>query len=117
MKLHMKPHSTLGLLLASSLAAGVATAGAPGSAEALTAKEVTSSEIVRYQASEVQDQRAARELYQRIRGAAAEVCRISGFPRGYEIWFEHDCEAQAAAEAVRSADSPALDEYVEKLRR
>ena len=110
----MKLHSTMGLLVTTSLAVGAANAATPESEDSLV---IIPSETVRYDATDLNDQRAARQLFNRIRGAAEEVCRISSSPRGYEIWHEHDCAAQAVAEAVSEADNPALDEYVEKLRR
>ena len=71
---------------------------------------------VPYEASEIRNEDTAEDLFFRIRRAAAEACRISSFPRGYEIWYEHDCEAEAVAEAVNDADVPVLEDYYEELR-
>jgi UrcA family protein len=102
----MKKHSALLLLIASSL--GVTA----GSAAVIGPDTVAiQSETVRYDATEIRDARSARDLFFRIRQAAEEVCRISSFPRGHEIWYEHDCEAAAVEQAVRDADLPALDAY------
>ncbi len=70
---------------------------------------------VPYDRSEIRDERSAGDLFFRIRQTAEEVCRISAHPRGYEIWHEHDCEAEAVDQAVREARIPALEEYYEDL--
>src|SRR5262245_60438857 len=102
----MKKHSSLLLLMASSL--GLTAAGA-----AVVDPETIQiqTEAVRYDPAEIRDSRSAEDLFFRIRQAAAEVCRISSFPRGYEIWYEHDCEADAVRQAVSDVDLPALDAY------
>jgi UrcA family protein len=72
------------------------------------------SETVRYDPQEIQDRESAEKLFFRIRQAAEEVCRISFNPRGYERWYEHDCEAEAVSEALADADIPALDEFLDR---
>lgn len=106
------------ILMAGTLGAGAmaadVTSGAAGAAY-MDSIEVR-TETVPYEASEIRDEDAAEDLFFRIRRAAAEVCRISSFPRGYELWYEHDCEAEAVAEAVSDADVPVLEDYYEDLR-
>jgi len=105
----MKKHHGLTLLAAASFAMGAAAAPVedPDSLQ-------VRSETVRYDAQRVQDGRSAEELFFRIRQAAEEVCHIASNPRGYEIWYEHDCEAEAVSDAVAQADIPALDEFYDR---
>jgi UrcA family protein len=107
----MKVQSTLlALLVAGSFA--VITPAAP--VEDPDSVQIR-SERVRYDAANIQDEDAARKLFFRIRRAAEEVCSIASNPRGYEIWHEHACEADAVAGAVRDAEVPALDDYYSGL--
>lgn len=103
----MKTHPGLPLLLA-------ATLGATALAAPVVDEETLQiqSETVRYDPAEIRDSRSAEDLFFRIRQAADEVCRISSFPRGYEIWYQLDCETEAVRQAVDDVDLPALDEYV-----
>jgi UrcA family protein len=102
----MKVQSALALLVAGSFA--VTAAAAP--VEDPDSVQIH-SESVRYDAATIHDEDTARKLFFRIRRAADEVCNIASNPRGYEIWHEHACEAEAVAEAVRDAGVPALDDY------
>src|SRR5688572_9829371 len=101
-------------------AAGVGAMAADVSGEAAGAAYMDSVQVrtvaVPYEAAQIRDENSAEDLFFRIRRAAAEVCRISSFPRGYELWYEHDCEAEAVAEAVRDTDVPALEDYYDDLR-
>ena len=102
----MKKHHGFMLLAAASF--GMVAAAAP--VEDPDSLQIR-SETVRYDADQVQDRKSAQKLFFRIRHAAEEVCRIASNPRGYEIWYEHDCEAKAVAEAVAQVDIPALHEF------
>lgn len=102
----MKTHPALAVLAATSFGM-VATAAPLEDPDSLQIR----SETVRYDARQVQDEKSAEKLFFRIRQAAEEVCRIASNPRGYEIWHEHDCEAEAVSQAVGQADIPALDEF------
>ncbi len=73
------------------------------------------SETVRYDAMDINNRKSARQLFFRIRQAAEEVCRTSSFPRGYEIWSEHDCATAAVEQAVGDAGMPALTEYYDDM--
>jgi UrcA family protein len=110
----MKTRSMLALLLAGSFGA-IGGAAEPGDMrlDMLNGPDMLEmdSETVRYDAMQIRDEKSAERLFFRIRQAADEVCRISPTPRGYEIWFEHDCAAAAVERAVENADVPALDEY------
>ncbi|MEJ0099467.1 MAG: UrcA family protein [Pseudomonadota bacterium] len=110
----MKPHSTLALLATTALGiAGAATAAPRDSSD----PDVLSirSEAVHYDATQVTDDKSAKELFFRIRKAAEDVCSISSHPAGYEIWFEHNCSENAVEQAVRDANLPALDSYYANL--
>jgi UrcA family protein len=102
----MKRHFVLALVAATSF--GSAAMAAPvDDPDTLAIKSAT----VRYDAAAVTDDKSAEKLFFRIRRAAAEVCQLASYPRGYEIWDEHACEVDAVADAVRDADLPALDRY------
>lgn len=96
-----------------SLILGLAASGAAMAQQgsAMDPEVETRSLSVEFDADEIRTPRDAERLYFRFRQAAEEVCRISSFPRGYEIWQEHDCEAAAVARAVEDAEVPALDEF------
>ena len=96
-----------------SLILGLAAGGTAVAQQGTTmAPEVETRTLsVEFDADEIRTERDAERLFFRFRQAAEEVCRISSFPRGYEIWQEHDCEADAVARAVEDADVPALDEF------
>ncbi len=106
----MKRHSTLALLATTALGtlAGAATA-ATGNTD--PDELAVRSEVVHYDAAQVTDDSSARQLFFRIRKAAEDVCSISSHPRGYEIWYEHSCDADAVEQAIREANVPALDHY------
>ena len=78
------------ILMAGTVGAGAMAADvtneAPGAAytDSIEVRTMT----VPYEASEIRDEDSAEDLFFRIRRAAAEVCRISSFPRGYEVWYE-----------------------------
>lgn len=104
----MKPHIGLSLLLAASLGvAGVASAATSGPPQNLQIRSIS----VPYDPARVINQDTAETLFFQIRHAAAEVCRIASFPRGYELWYEHACETEAVAEAIDEVNIPALDEF------
>ena len=103
----MKPHIGLALLLAGTL--GVTGTAAAQDNPPQTVEIRTLS--LPYEAAELRDEQAAETLFFRIRQAAEEVCRIAHHPRGYEIWHEHACEAEAVAEAIGDVNEPALDQY------
>lgn len=103
----MNRHSMLALLAASLGVAGTAAAQNATAPDELQIQ----SEVVRYDATEINDRGAAKDLFSRIRRAAQEVCGVSNFPRGYEIWTEHNCEVDAVSQAVDEASLPALDDY------
>lgn len=104
----MKRHIGMALLLAGTL-------GVAGGASAAEGDELDSVEVrtisVPYEASQIRDEQSAETLFFRIRRAAEEVCRIASHPRGYEIWYEHACEAEAVADAIGDVNEPQLDEY------
>ncbi|MDQ2641497.1 MAG: UrcA family protein [Pseudomonadota bacterium] len=101
------------LAMAAAIASfGIVGATAPlDDADSLQVRSVS----VPYDRSEIRDGRSAENLFFRIRQTAEEVCRISPHPRGYEIWSEHDCEAEAVDQAVRAADIPVLDQYYDEV--
>ncbi len=103
----MKLHTGMALAIAAASPC-VAGAAVPGEGpDTLAVQSMT----VRYDATEIRDSKSAQRLFFRIRQAAEEVCRIASYPRGYEMWDEHACETSAVADAVRTADIPALDQY------
>jgi UrcA family protein len=99
-----------------ALAAAIASFGIVGATAPLDESDVLQvrSVSVPYDRSEIRDGRSAEDLFFRIRQTAEEVCRISSFPRGYEIWHERDCEVEAVEQAVRDADIPVLDQYYDE---
>lgn len=101
------------LALAAAIASfGIVGATAPvDDSDSLEVRSVS----VPYDRSEIRDEKSAQSLFFRIRQTAEEVCRISPHPRGYEIWHEHDCEAEAVDQAVRDADIPVLDQYYDEV--
>ncbi len=104
----MKRYNTLALLTATALGIAASATAAPRNNPDVLAVR---SEAVHYDASEINDGRAAQHLFSRIRKAADDVCWVSSYPRGYEIWLERDCAVSAVQEAVRDANLPALDDY------
>lgn len=102
----MNKHYGLTLLIAATCG----MAGAAAAQEGPDSLEMRSA-AVSYDAAKTHDAKSAEKLFFGIRQAAEEVCRISSYPRGYEIWQEHACETEAVAQAVREAGVPALDEY------
>lgn len=96
-----------------ALAAAIASFGIVGATaplDGMDSLEVRSVSVP-YDRTEIRDGTSAEKLFFRIRQTAAEVCRIASYPRGYELWHEHDCEAEAVDQAVRDADIPVLDQY------
>jgi UrcA family protein len=91
---HMKRHSVLALLAAAPFAM-VATGAPVEGPDSLGVRSMT----VHYDAASITDSKSAEKLFFRIRAAAEEVCRLASYPRGYEIWEEHSCAANAVAEA------------------
>ena len=69
---------------------------------------------VSFSIEEASSAQGARTLFNRIRKAADEVCRISPHPRGHELWVQHECEARAVEQAVRQTNLPALNEIHER---
>lgn len=100
---------TAALLMAAMTGCGVAVAQDSTFPDALQ----VDSEVIRYDASKVHDDRSAKRLFYQIRKAAEDVCRISSHPVGYERWVEHDCEADAVAKAVSQSGIPVLREFTE----
>jgi UrcA family protein len=111
----MSKHSRTVLLAAAALAVpalGVAATGAAVDPDSVQVR----SQVVTYDAGEIDDARSAQRLFFRIRQAAAEVCSIASHPVGYELWEEHTCEADAVEDAVRDTGLPELSEFYFRRR-
>lgn len=107
----MKSHIGRAMLAGALVASGAAAAAETNLPESVDIRSLS----VPYESSEIRDEESAEDLFFRIRQAAAEVCNIASFPRGYEIWYEHDCETEAVSEAVDEVNEPVLDEYYTDL--
>lgn len=102
-------------LITACAAAGVASMA--GAVERQEAGQERTEKVTYHVASAATDAKTAKELFFRIRGAAAEVCEISSHPVGHELWATHACEVSAVAAAVREANVPALNAYYTDVTR